>query len=181
MLDEWRQHFLEDGEVEVRVSRRTGGLGMLAGGLAFGVPGVYFLVTPGVANPFGLGPSRVVGVIGVLMGVAGLAFGIRMLIRPVLLLRLDREGLETMHAPHARWQEFEGARTRRTFSVTLAEISLGETFWQRVATTDPRQAKRLRSHAVDGRQGTIVVPAPVVGGADALVRLVLWAREQAGT
>ena len=178
MLDEWRQRFLEDGEVEVRISRRTGGLGMLAGGLAFGVPGVYFLVTPGVANPFGLGPSRVVGALSLLMGSLALACGLRMIVRPLLLLRLDPEGLETAHAPHARWQEIEGARTRRMSGLALAEISLGSSFWERVEATDPKRTKRLRSAARGFTPGAVVVPAHAPGSGEAVVRLVLWAREE---
>ena len=178
MLDEWRRRFLEDGEVEVRVSRRTGGLGMLAAGLGFGLPGVYFLVTPGVANPFGLGPSRVVGVIGVLMGLVGLTYGIRMLARPILLLRLDRNGLQVAPAPPATWDEVEGAQPRRMLGSTLAEVTFGPTFWERVEAGDPKRARGMRNDAIGGNEGSLVVRGPAPGGVDAMVRLVLWAREE---
>jgi hypothetical protein len=180
MREEWRRRFLEDGEVEVRVSRRIGGFGMLAGAIGFGIPTVYFLWTPRASSMFGLGGLRFAGVLGLVLVVPTFVYAVRMLLRPATLLRLTQEGIETRHAPLAYWHEVEGARPWRTEGLTLASIALAPSFWERVEAEDPKRARRLRLHAVGSRQreGHVVVPAHASGGGEALVKLVLWARQQ---
>jgi hypothetical protein len=180
MQDEWRRRFLDDGEVEVRVARRIGGFGMLAVALGFGIPSVYFLVTPRAVSFYGLGGLRLAGVLGLVLAVPALLYALRMLLKPVVLLRLDRDGLRTTHAPLAYWHEVEGARTWRTGSLTLASIALAPSFWERVEHEDPQRARRLRMHAVGGgdRVGHVVVPSGAPGGGDALVALILWAKHE---
>ena len=180
MREEWRRRFLEDGEVAIRVSRLRGGLGMLAGAIGFGIPTVYFLWTPRASGMFGLGGLRFAGVLGLVLVVPTFVYAIWMLVHPMLLLRLTQEGLETTHAPLAYWHEVEGARPWRTEGLTLASIALAPSFWERVEAEEPKRARRLRLHAVGGgnRQGHVVVPGHAPGGGEALVKLVLWARQQ---
>jgi hypothetical protein len=181
MRDEWRCRFLEDGELEIRVSRARGGLGMLAGAIAFGIPTLYFLWTPGSSGMFGLGGLRFAGVLGLVLVLPALYFAVRILARPMLLLRLTQDGLETMHAPLATWDEVQGARPwRAPGGLTLASIALAPSYWDRVEAQDPALARRLRGHAVGGgdRKGHVVVPGGAPGGSEALVELVLWARHQ---
>jgi hypothetical protein len=177
MVDEWRRQFRDHGEVEVYVSRRIGGLGMLAGAVGFGAAALYLLLIPATGR-LPAGVLRFGGVVGLLLALPALAYAVRMLVRPMLLLRLDREGLATTHAPLARWEEVEGARTRHSQGLALAEVLLADGYWQRMEAEDPTVARRLRAHAVGGRADTVVVPSGAPGGGDALVRLILWARQE---
>jgi hypothetical protein len=73
------------------------------------------------------------------------------------------------------------ARTRHSHGLALAEVLLAEGYWQRMEAEDPKVARRLRRHAVGGKADTVVVPSGAPGGGDALVRLILWARQEVGS
>jgi hypothetical protein len=176
--EEFRRWFLERGEVEMYASRRTAGWGMLGIGVAFALAGVFLLSIPAGASSRPPALLNLGGTLGLLMGVAGLAFGVWVLVRPMRLLRMDRDGLTTYHAPFAHWHEVQGARIERA-GITVAWIRYAPSFWERIAEEEPRRARRLGVRP-DGsrRREEVVVPGGAPGGGETVRDLVLWAKQQ---
>lgn len=181
VLEQWRQEFLDRGAVEVRAGRLALGGSVLAGGLVAGAVGLYLLVTPGSASFLPLAGLRVVGVVGVAAALATVPFGLRMLRSPRLIVRLDHGGLTPGASPPARWDEVQGADTKRIGGLDLATVRLDEGYWSRVRETDPEAMRDLeRSQSVAGRD-RVLLQAGAPGGGEAVMRLILWARERASS
>ena len=177
MLEAWRDAFRRDGEVEIRMSRRTAGLAMFAVGLAFGVIAAYLLLSPGMGR-FPVGVLRFAGICGALLALVGLGFGGRNLVAPMFLARLNRHGLVAWRAPLARWDEVVGVRVEHGPGVTMSFVRLSAAWWERVEREDPERAAKLRRDR-DAGEDEVRIPFGAPGGAETLRRFVLWAQQEA--
>jgi hypothetical protein len=174
MLEEYKREFREQGAVDVHVSRRTGGFGMVAGGLAFAAGAAFLMVSQG-ASIVPVGAQRAVGVLSGLFAAVVLAYGVRMLVRPMFLARVEPAGLTTWRAPRASWDEVLGASAEATSGVTFTRVRLSPGYWERLERDDPARVAKLRRHA-DAGEDEVVIPVGAPGGAETMVRLILWAK-----
>jgi hypothetical protein len=176
MLEEYQREFREHGVVDVHVSRRTGGLGMVFGGLVFAAMAAFLMVTRG-GSIVPVGAARAAGVLCGLFAAVVLAYGVRMLVRPMFLARVEPGGLTTWRAPRASWDEVLGATSQATSGVTFTRVRLSPGYWERLQRDDPERVAKLRRHADAGRD-EVVIPAGAPGGAETVVRLILWAKSR---
>ena len=177
MFGEWKQRFEETGEVEVCVSRRGASIGLAIGLVMFALSMVLVLM-PGSRYPLLL--VRTIGWTGAVFCGVGLIVAVRFLLVPPVLLRLDQRTVTARYLPPATWGEVLGASTMQNGGWTYTTLLLAPTFWARAEPRGLRERlHRFRATAGAGQGEGLVGPA-ILGGADDLTRLVLWARQRVG-
>jgi hypothetical protein len=181
MLDTWKQAFLAEGAVEVRMGRARAVLLVVLGLLFVLVGGFVLTVTPtsGLLQALGSPLQRVIGVAGLALGGVGLVTGIRSLATPLLVVRLDRSGVHVpAHAP-IPWQQVAGAGLATVAGRQLVVVRASAGYAEQAQSGGGWRSRLARANAAFVEPGTVALRPGSTGSDEELQELIGWARAQA--
>lgn len=173
MRAEWREAVERDGVVEVR-QRPLTAVGLVATGVLFVVVGLWL----GTADEFGgwgrlaPGVAGLFGWLAVGLGLVSLGGGLRILVRPPLVVRLDRQGVALPGGRQVAWSALRGADVEGAAGQARAVV----------VVDDPGGEIRRRTRGGLRRappgQGRIGLRPYHPGSAQELAELIVWARSR---
>lgn len=176
----WQRAFERDGVVAIRAGRGLGA-GLVAAGLVFAAAAAFLLAIPRAAGPLPLALLRAGGGLGVLLAAVGVGYGLATLARPPVVVRVDREGVTPSRGPRVPWSEVvdAGVWTAPAGGGELPVLRVSASYRQRADRSDARAGglhRRARWVGAD----RLLLGMGARGGAGAVQRFLLWARDRVG-
>jgi hypothetical protein len=179
MLDEWQRRFSEDGEVTIHLGRRRAVLTAVIAAV-FLLAGVGLLVVPAAgAATRGLDGLRpVAAAAGLLLGLVGGAVALRSLVRPLVVVRLDREGVAVPMNPGIPWEDVVDVGEVRLTGQRLVTVETSDAYAVRAAAAGGARGRLARMNAGIIGPGRVSLRPGAQGGDEAVAALLRWAHRR---